>query len=172
MNLDWLKAIAPTVASALGGPLAGLAVTAVGAAFGWSDATKDKVLDTLQTGNLTADQITALKVAEIEMVKNEREFGFKFAELEIRDRESARSMQIATKSSTPEVLSWVVIVSTVVLEGYVLLVGLPPEAPELVVGRILGTLDMAFATVLAFWLGTSKSSQTKDATIAAQAASK
>ena len=40
---DALKAIAPTIATALGGPLAGLAVDALGAAFGWTDATKEKV---------------------------------------------------------------------------------------------------------------------------------
>ena len=34
MNLSWLSQLAPTVATALGGPLAGMAVEAVGKALG------------------------------------------------------------------------------------------------------------------------------------------
>jgi hypothetical protein len=169
MDMSWLKTLAPTVASALGGPLAGMAVTAIGGALGWDDA---KVKGMLDAGQLNAEQLSAVRIAETELKAREVENGFKFAELEVRDRESARNMQVSTKSYTPGALSWVVIVATVVLEGWVLVNGLPSSTNEFVAGRILGTLDMAFGTVLAFWLGTSKSSQVKDATIAAQAAGK
>lgn len=172
MDLSFLEKIAPTLASALVGPLAGIAVTALGNALGWKDATKDDVTKMLSTGQLSGEQIAAVKVAELELKKTESDNGFKFAELEVRDRESARAMQTANKSATPEILSWLIVLSTLALEGYVLLYGLPPDAPDLVVGRILGTLDLAFATVLTFWLGSSRQSQNKDATIHAQAAGK
>ena len=38
--VDTLKTLAPTVAVALGGPLAGAAVTAIGSIFGMSDPTE------------------------------------------------------------------------------------------------------------------------------------
>lgn len=171
MNIpDWLLKIAPTVASALGGPLAGIAVSALGTAFGIPDATQAKITDVLQSSSMTGEQIAAIKQAELVLKQHESDNGFKFAELDVRDRESARAMQIANKSNTPEVLSWIIVLATLGLEGYVLLYGLPPGAPDLVVGRVLGTLDTAFATVLAFWLGSSVSNRLKDSTIAAQAA--
>ena len=164
---DWLLKLAPTVATALGGPLAGIAVSALSKALGVDE---NKVTDLLQSNQMTGEQIAAIKVAEIQLKQHESDNGFKFAELDVRDRESARQMQIANKSLTPEILSWMIVVATIGLEGYVLVVGLPSVAPDLVVGRILGTLDAAFATVLAFWLGSSVSNRIKDATIAQQAA--
>lgn len=163
--LDWLKGIAPTVASAMGGPLAGLAVTAIGSALGWKDTTKDDVNKLLSTGSLSGEQLLAVKKAELELKQHESDNGFKFAELEIRDRESARAMQVALRSSTPEILSWLIIVATLILEGFTLLYGIAPGVSELVAGRILGTLDAAFVTVLTFWLGTSSGSRAKDAVI-------
>lgn len=167
---DWLLKIAPTIASALGGPLAGIAVSALGSAFGVPDATQAKITDILQSGQMTGEQIAQIKQAELVLRQHESDNGFKFAELDVRDRESARAMQIANKSNTPEILSWLIVTATIILEGYVLINGVPLGAPDLVVGRVLGTLDMAFATVLAFWLGTSNSSRVKDTTIAAQVA--
>ena len=168
MNIpEWLLKLAPTVASALGGPLVGLATAALANAIGVDES---KVNDIIQSGNLTGEQIAAIKVAELELKKQESINGFKFAELEVRDRESARAMQIATKSYTPEILSWLIVAATLGLEGWVLLYGLPSDAPELVVGRILGTLDTAFTGVLAYWLGSTVSAKIKDATIATQAA--
>lgn len=176
--LELLKSLAPTVASALGGPLAGAAVTALGSIFG-TPATADAITTVLQEGKMTPEQISSLKELELKYKNEEAERGFKYAELEYKraelevvDRKSAREMQTQTRSYTPEVLSWLIILATLSLEGYVLIRGIPPEVSELVAGRILGTLDMAFGTVLAFWLGTSFSSRNKDAVIAANSGAK
>jgi hypothetical protein len=157
------KAIAPTLVSILAGPAAGLAYELLGKAMGTTAEEAQKVVS---SGQMTGEQLAAVKVAEAEAKAKETEFGFKFAELEIRDRESARAMQVATKSWTPEILSWFIVASTIGLEGYVMLYGVPAEAIDLIVGRVLGTLDAAFVTVTAYWLGTSSSSHAKDITIA------
>jgi hypothetical protein len=169
MDLSWLKGIAPTVASALGGPLAGVAVTALGNALGWQDATKDDVTKMLATNQLSGEQLAAVKKAELELKQHESDNNFKFAELEIRDRESARAMQIANNSSTPEILSWMIVVGFFVLNGYLIVAGNPEALADVILGRIQGSIDMAFGTVLAFWLGTSQGSKNKDAFIAATA---
>ena len=59
--MEWLKAIAPTAATLLGGPLAGMAVEAIGSALGVCDATKEKITEVLQSGTLTAEQTAALR---------------------------------------------------------------------------------------------------------------
>jgi hypothetical protein len=170
MSFDFgtvFKTIAPTLVSMLGGPVAGLAYELLGKAMGTTAEDAQKIV---ASGNMTGEQLAAIKVAELEAKAKEQEFGFKFAELEIRDRESARQMQIANKSLTPEILSWLIVFATIMLEGWIVTQGVPTGAEDIIVGRVLGTLDTAFITVLAFWLGTSRSSQTKDATIAAQSA--
>lgn len=55
--MDWLTKLAPVAASLLGGPLAGLAVDAIGSALGLKDATKEKITEVLQSGTMTAKQI-------------------------------------------------------------------------------------------------------------------
>lgn len=169
MDLTWLKGIAPTVASALGGPLAGVAVSALGNALGWKDTTKDDVTKMLSTSQLSGDQLAAVQKAELELKQHESDNGFKFAELEIRDRESARAMQIALKSYTPEILSWMIVVGFFVLNGWLIVNGNPDALADVILGRIQGSIDMAFGTVLAYWMGTSQGSKNKDAVIAVQA---
>jgi hypothetical protein len=60
--MDWLKSIAPTIPSALGGPLTWLAVDAVSKAIGIDP--KD-VQAPINGGKLTAEQIASIKEAEI-----------------------------------------------------------------------------------------------------------
>jgi hypothetical protein len=74
--MDWLKTIAPTIATALGGPLAGLAIEAVSKAIGIDP---QDVKATISEGKLTADQIMLLKQAEIEMAARAQEMGLDFA---------------------------------------------------------------------------------------------
>ena len=73
--MDWLKQIAPTVATALGGPLAGMAVSAISKAIGVDE---DKVQDMISSNKLTADQVAQLKLAEIELAKQAQELGLNF----------------------------------------------------------------------------------------------
>lgn len=96
MTMDFLKQIAPTLATALAGPLAGIAVEAVGKAFGWENATKEKVEELITRGQMSSEDIVKLKMAEVELVRHERELGFRFAELEVRDRQEEHKETQAT----------------------------------------------------------------------------
>ena len=91
--MDWkttLVKLAPTVASALGGPLAGAAVAALGEVFGVSEPTQEKIKGIIEGGQMTGEQLSAIKTLELRLKAEEQERGFRYAELEIRDRESAR----------------------------------------------------------------------------------
>lgn len=154
--MDWLKTIAPTIATALGGPLAGLAVDAVSKAIGIDP--KD-VQATISEGKLTSDQIMAIKQAEIQMAARAQEMGLDFAKLGNEDRKSAREMQAETRSYIPAILA-----VTVTVGFFGILVGLMTETFKTsdALMLMLGSLGTAWTGICAFYFGSSASSQNKD----------
>lgn len=163
--MDWLntlKKIAPTVVSATMGPAGGVAVEVLGALFGISEPTKEKLKDFVESGRLTADHIFELKRLELQYQNDEKERGFKYADLEFKDRDSARKASV--EGGTLNKLFWfsIWLVTTVLVsELIVLRYGIPHGVPEIVVGRILGLLDAIAIQVLNFWYGTSSGSVRK-----------
>lgn len=159
--LDVLRKVAPTVASAVGGPLAGAAVSAIGELLGISEPTQSKIAEAITNGQLTGEQIAGLKQLEMKLKAEEAERGFKYAELEFKDRADARQMAVQTGAKTPAVLTWLIVAIVLSLEGYILFEGTPEKVSEIVMGRILGTLDMCLVTVLSYWFGTTYGSSRK-----------
>lgn len=161
--MDWLstiKTVAPTVAAALGGPMAGEAVAALIGIVGGTG--QEDVRKAIESGRLTAEQISQLRQLDLQFQENERERGFKYAELAFKDRDSAR--QASVTGGTQKALfglSVVLLVLCLGTEVTVLVKGLPQGTSELVVGRVLGLLDAIAMTVLAYWYGTSSSSAVK-----------
>ena len=160
--MDWLKKIAPTVASALLGPLAGIATAALSNAMG---VEPEKVNDLLQAGNLTGEQMAAIKVAELELKKHESDNGFKFAELEIRDRDSARQREMVVKDRTNSILAYSVIGAFIAVTGATLLGYAKVES--VLAGTLIGYLSAKAEQVLAYYFGSSRGSKDKDSAIAA-----
>lgn len=163
--MDWqdvLKSIAPTVASAVLGPLGGVAVSAIGNILGVSDATQDKIAKVVQSASLTPEQIGKLKELEMEYQENERVRNFKYAELVFADRDSARKANVAGNTQRPLFwLSLILLAGTLGTEGVVLFQGYPSHVPEMVVGRVLGLMDAVAMMVLTYWYGTSSGSAEK-----------
>ena len=159
--MDWLKNLAPVLASALGGPLAGMAVGALTKHLGVSEET---VKDILQSGNLNGDQLAAIKKAELELKQHESDNGFKFAELEIRDRDSARQREMATKDSVNSILAYTVLGSFIAVVGATLLGYAKVESA--LAGTLIGYLSAKAEQVLAYYFGSSRGSKDKDATLA------
>jgi len=161
--MEWLKSLAPTVATALLGPLGGVAVSALGELLGVSEATKDKITSAIQAGNLTPDQITKLKELELEYQNNEKERGFKYSELAFKDRDSARKANVS--GGTQKMLFWlslVLLVCTLGTEITVIFYGYPEKTPEIVVGRVLGLMDAVAMMVMSYWYGTTSGSADKN----------
>lgn len=154
--MEWLKQIAPTIATALGGPLAGLAVDAVSKAIGIDP--KD-VTKTISEGKLTADQIAQIKTAELAMAARAQELGLDFEKIAVDDRKSAREMQIANQSWIPGAMA---IVVTCGFFG--ILVGLMTEHFKTsdALMLMLGSLGTAWTGIIAFYFGSSAGSQKKD----------
>lgn len=163
--MDWmetLKRLAPTVASAFLGPLGGVAVAAIGSVLGVSDATQDKIAEVIKNGQLTPEQITEIKRLELQYQENEKERQFKYADLEFRDRDSARQANV--QGGTQKHLFWlslVLLLLTLGSEIWVLFKGVPAGTPEIIIGRVLGLLDSVALMVLAYWYGSSSGSFNK-----------
>lgn len=154
--MDWLKQIAPTIATALGGPLAGLAVEAVSKAIGVDP--KD-VTKTISEGKLTADQIVQIKTAELAMAARAQEMGLDFEKIAVDDRKSARQMQSATQSYIPGIMA-----IAVTIGFFGILIGLMTEHFKTsdALMLMLGSLGTAWTGIIAFYFGSSAGSQAKD----------
>ncbi len=167
---DWksvLSTLAPTVATALGGPLAGAAVSEIGNLLGITAATPDKIADVLTTGQLTPQQVSDLKTLELKYQADEKERGFRYAELAYKDRDSARKANV--DGGTQKSLFWMsvgLLVLTLGTEMTVLFNGYPHTVPDIIVGRVLGLMDAVATMVLAYWYGTTNGSATKNVLLA------
>lgn len=173
MSFNWknlVRTVAPVLASALGSPLAGMAVSAISTAIlGRPDGTEAEVETAMFSA--TPDQLLALKKANHEFALRMKELDIDLERINAEDRRSARTMQVETRSWIPAVLALLVTAGYFGVLGYMLRFGLPKE----VVGNealllILGGLSTAWATVIAFFFGSSVSSRAKDTTIQANAA--
>ena len=163
--MDWLatlKTVAPTVASAMFGPLGAIAVATVGELLGLSGATKDKISEIIQSGQITPEQIGKLRELELEYQNNEKERGFKYAELSFKDRDSARTANVSGGTQKPLFwLSLLLLSITLGTECMVLFKGYPEGTDPLVVGRVLGLMDAVAMLVLSYWYGTTNGSAVK-----------
>lgn len=162
--MEWLKTLAPTLATALGGPLAGLAVEAVSKAFGLEGATKDKVVEALTQGQLSGEQVAQLKQIEADLLRQERELGFKFEELIFKDRDSARQREIAVKDNTNKVLAYTVVGAFVALVAGTLLGW--AKVDSALAGTLVGYLSAKAEQVLAYYFGSTRGSAEKTALLA------
>jgi hypothetical protein len=174
--MDWqsiLKTLAPTVASAVLGPLAGIAVAAIGSAIGIDAPTQDKIAKAFTAGQLTPEAIERLKTLELDYQNQERERGFKYAELAfkqdeltVKDRDSARQMQINTHSKMPA------IITIMVTLGFFSVLGALLAMPELKANEIVlvmvGQLSAVWGACVAFYVSTTYSSASKNALLAAK----
>lgn len=154
--MDWLKQIAPTIATAMGGPLAGMAVAAISKAIG---VDPDKVGDLISGNKLSADQIAQVKIAEIELQRQAQELGLNFEKLEVEDRKSARDMQSITKSIMPPLLAGAVTIGFFSIMVMMFFNKIDDSNPAILM--MLGSLGTAWTGIIAYYFGSSAGSQAK-----------
>lgn len=163
MAFDWkqvLGTLAPTAATLLGGPFAGLAVKAIGDALGMSGAKVEEVQQALASGNLTGDQIIALKQAELDLQKHLADNGIKLEEVAAGDRDSARRREISIKDSTPKVLAYSVTVGFFGTLG-ALMSGSVGTTGHDVLLVMIGSLGTAWTGIISYYFGSSAGSAAK-----------
>lgn len=98
MNLDFLKSAlataAPTLATMLGGPLAGTAVSALEGAFGLSPGSgADAITKVVQSGGMTPDTIAAVRAADQKHAEIMGQQGLDLAKLNA-DHDAAMALSV------------------------------------------------------------------------------
>ena len=154
-----IGSVAPTIATALGGPVAGIAVKAISAAlFNHENGTADDIATAL--ANPTGDQLSALKKIDADFKVQMKSLDIDLERIAAGDRDSARQMQMATKSWLPETLAIIVTIGFFGIIAYIIKFGLPESGKEAVL-LLLGSLGTAWGGVMAFYFGSSAGSQKK-----------
>lgn len=147
MNLiDTLKEYAPGIATALGGPLAGVAVSALAGKLGVED-TLEAVQEAVQKPE------NRERIMELEQEK------FKSI---LADKQSARDREVKISNSGASwlaknivpLLAVIVVCSWVGIQYAMINIEIQQSMRELV-ARVLGTLDGALMLVLAYFFGAS-----------------
>jgi hypothetical protein len=143
-----LKGIAPTLATAVAGPLGGMAVSALASKFGVSDSVESVAKA------IAGDPQAAQKLQELEL---------EYAKLDAADRDSARKNEqaLATSEHTPllnksvtPILALVVVIAWGIIQYHLLTHIVPDQMREIII-RVLGTLDGALVMVLSYYFGAS-----------------
>ena len=154
-----LGQLAPTIATALGGPLAGVAVkTLSNALFGHEDATEDQISEAMASA--TPDQLAAIKKIDADFKVQMKSLDIDLERISAGDRDSARQMQRETKDWVPKVLAIVITLGFFGILIWMLLKGMPQTGTEALL-MMLGALGTAWTGVVNFYYGSSAGSKAK-----------
>lgn len=162
-----VRAVAPALAGALGGPLAGSAVRVLSEKFlGKPDGTPEE-LEPILAG-ASPEQLIELKRIDSDFKTTLVNAGIKLEELEANDRAGARAMFSATRDPTVSLLTYAVVLVWGGIQWLMFTQAVPEGSHDMIV-RMLGTLDASLMAVLYFWFGSSRGSKDKTDAITALA---
>jgi hypothetical protein len=148
-----IENVAPTIATALGGPVAGMAVKALSAALlGHENGSQEDITVALE--NATPDQIASIRKVDADFKVQLKKLDIDLAKIAADDRASARDMAMGTHSFTPSIMSYVIVVCWAIIQYFLFTHVIDASMRELI-ARVLGTLDGALMLVLSFWFGSS-----------------
>lgn len=162
---DVLKAFAPTVASAVAGPLGGVVVAGLGKLFGIDEPTIQSVGKAISDGKMTPEQMVEIRKMEADLLRQERELGFKYADLEFQNTDSARKMQMTTQSRIPGALAMLI---TFGFFGILIamMYGVLKVEDQQSLLILLGALASSWGAIVNFYFGSSHGSRAKDELLA------
>lgn len=154
MSFDAIKnivgAVAPTLGTALGGPLGGAAASAIAGVLG-CDTDPQSLQKAISKA--TPEQLTEIKKAELDFEARMKELDVDLYALQTQDTADARKH--FAKDWTARFLA---IALCLLFAGYIILVTvLPPDQnSDAIINLILGSITGSFSTVIAFYFGSSQ----------------
>lgn len=172
-TFDWkgtIGKVAPWIATALGGPAAGLAIDAVCKAAGLAPSLENaqKAAEMAAAGSLTGEQFLALRQSEDAFKLKMQEMGYKLItdleEIAYKDRDSARNREIQTKDMTPRIMAYGVTLGFFSLMIFMMKWDVPAANKDML-NIMLGALGGAWVSIVAYYFGSSAGSAKKDETI-------
>lgn len=169
--MDFMKvigAVAPTLATAVGGPIGGMAMKFITDALGIpGDASKDDMAKAIS--NATPDQLLALKQAENDFAVRMKELDIDLERIASSDRDSARKREAQVRDWMPRILAFVIVagfMATVFMVLMGLVEGMKDPLMATTVGTLIGFVSAKCEQVVAYYFGSSSSSQQKTAMLA------
>ena len=163
-DFDWksiVGAVAPTIATVLGGPLAGMAVKTLSSTLlGKNDGSPDEIQAAL-AGATPAD-LQKLKDADNTFKLEMEKLGVDLERIASADRDSARNREIQTKDNAPKILAGVIVTGFFVTLGTVAFATIPDKAMP-AINILLGSLTALLIQVGNYYFGSSAGSKAKTA---------
>jgi membrane-bound ClpP family serine protease len=155
-----LSQVAPTIATALGGPLAGVAVkTLSNALLGHENGTEEEVSAAMQSA--TPEQLAVVKKIDADFKVRMKELDIDLERISAGDRDSARKMQTQTNDWIPRVLALLITIGFFGILVWMLVHGMPTSGTEALL-MMLGALGTAWTGVINFYYGSSAGSKAKN----------
>lgn len=156
---QFLATIAPTLGSAWGGPLGGIAAKAVASKLLGDD---NAPLEDVEAALMGASGADLVKIKEIETAF---EAQLKAADVDLKriaasDRDSARTRQAKMGDHTPTILGLAIVVGFFGVLAYLFRFGLPEQGGEVLM-IMVGALAGMVAQVCNFFFGSSSGSKAK-----------
>lgn len=156
-----VKAVAPTLGTALGGPAGGMAAKIISEQIlGKPDASEAEIEDFLLTAS--PEQMLELKKLDAQFAVDMKKLDIDVFRIESDDKKSARAMfgiNIWPQISLTALFTvGYFVVLIVLLTGSVSI----PADSQPVVNVVIGVLTAGMSTVLAFWFGSSVGSKEKN----------
>ena len=177
MEFDWktlVRGIAPTLGLALGGPVAGMAIKVLAdKVLGNPDASEQDVAAVLASGQLTGEQIVALKQADQDFSIRLREMDIDLEKLNqvgeiarLKDIQDARAQTVAL-ANVGSALAWgAPVISALITITFGLCIWLLFIRGDEVhanifslINILFGALTAAFIQTTTYWLGSSAGSK-------------
>ena len=162
--MEFLKTLAPMLGTALGGPLGGAAAAFIADKLGIESKTVEAVTEVLNSGKMTPDQISAIKLAEMDFKKFLESNKIKMEEIAAADRNSARNREVQVKDNTNKILAFTVVGAFIAMVGATLMGFAKVES--VLAGTLVGYLSAKAEQVLAYYFGSSAGSKDKTALLA------
>jgi hypothetical protein len=159
-----LATVAPSLATALGGPLAGAATQAIATAILGDAAATPQLVENANNGAAGSD-LVKLKEVELTFKAQMEEAGVELENIAAKDRASARDRQARMKDWTPSVLGLAIIVGFFGVLTYLFRFGLPQSGSEVLL-IMVGALGAMTTQVGNYFFGSSTGSKSKDVLIA------
>ncbi|MCK4786282.1 MAG: hypothetical protein KAV87_21170 [Desulfobacteraceae bacterium] len=154
---DTLAAIAPTLATALGGPLAGAATKFLASELLGNENSSIEDIELAITG-ASPEQLVNIKELDSQFKLGMKKLDIDVFELEVADKGDAREHN--RSSNMPAVLS---VALTIFIVGIVcaLFYTEPPQGAREVLFMLLGVVIKEWSNSMHYWYGTTRSSQDK-----------
>lgn len=154
--MDWkalVSTVAPTIGTALGGPLGGLAVKAIGEALGLDSATEASVAAAIK--GATPDDLLKVKQADQAFQTRMMELGVDLEKIAAADRDSARKLVLGG-DQTARNLAYLIVGAFVAMCFAVLYD--KAKVDSVLAGTIIGYLSAKAEQVASFYFGSSQGS--------------